>query len=74
MFKNHYTLLRELLPAPALQVGTMLAISDGLATIEHPGGGISKARGTASVGDLVFFRNDVIEGPAPNLPIDVIEI
>lgn len=74
MFKNPYTLLRDLLPVPALQVGTVLSIADGLAAIEHPGGGISQARGVAAVGDKVFFRNGVIEGPAPNLPIEIIEV
>lgn len=74
MFKNPYTLLRDLLPAPALQVGTVLSIADSLASIEHPGGGISLARGAANVGDRVFFRNGVIESQALNLPIELIEI
>jgi hypothetical protein len=74
MFKNPYNLLRDLLPEPALQVGTVLSITSGLAVIEQPGGGISQARGEAAVGDKVFFRNGVIESLAPNLPIDIIEI
>lgn len=74
MFKNPYTLLRDLLPEPALQVGTVLSIVNGVATIELPGGGMAQARGDAAVGLRVFFRNDLIEGLAPNLPVEVIEI
>ena len=74
MFKNPYALLRDLLPDPVLQVGVVLSISGGLATIELPGGGIVKARGDASAGDHVFVRNGVIESQAPNLVIEVIEI
>lgn len=74
MFKNPYALLRDLLPEPALQVGTVLSIVNGVATIELPGGGRAQARGDAAVGLRVFLRNDLIEGLAPNLPVEVIEI
>lgn len=74
MFKNPYALLRELLPEPALQVGTVLSISSGVATLQLPGGARAQARGETTTGARVFFRNDLIEGPAPNLPVEVIEI
>lgn len=74
MFKNPYTLLRDLLPEPALQVGTVMSISSGVATLQLPGGGRTQARGDTAVGLRVFFRNDLIEGPAPDLPIEIIEI
>lgn len=74
MFKNPYTLLRELLPDAPLQVGTVQSISSGVVTIQLPGGGTAQARGDAAAGARVFFRNGVIEGPAPNLPVEVIEI
>lgn len=72
--RNPYKLLRDLLPQPPLQVGTVTAFADGGATLQLPGGGIAKARGNAAVNDHVFFRNEVIEGPAPNLPVEVIEV
>ena len=72
--RNLYNTLLDLLPARPLQVGTVLSISDGTATIELPGGGILQARGEAAAGQRVFVRDGAIEGLAPNLPIEVIEI
>lgn len=74
MLRNPYRLLRELLPEPPLQVGTVLAVDGGVATIELPGGGRLQARGQASVGDRVFVRAGAIEGEAPALPLEVIEV
>lgn len=71
---NPYKLLRDLLPDPPLQVGTVTAFSNGVATIETPGGGIATARGITTVGAHVFFRNELIEGTAPTLTIEVIEV
>lgn len=72
--RNPYALLRELLPEAPLQVGTVSVVSNGVASITLPGGGIAQARGEATVGDKVFFRGGAIEGPAPNLPLVEIEI
>ena len=72
--RNVYNLLRDLLPDPPLQVGTVTALSNGVATIETPGGGTTTARGDTTVGARVFFRNDVIEGPAPTLTVELIEV
>jgi hypothetical protein len=71
---NPLRLLRDLLPEPPLQVGVVIAYNGGVATIECPGGGKAQARGTVNVGDRIFFRNDVIEGPAPDLPVWMINI
>jgi len=74
MFKNAYTLLRDLLPEAPLQIGTVLSVSNGVAALELPGGGIAQARGEAATGARVFFRDGAIEGGAPDLPIEIIEI
>lgn len=71
---NPYTRLLALLPKSPLQVGEVLSLEDGVATVQLPGGGLAQARGTALVGTLVFFRDGAIEGPAPELPIEVIEL
>jgi hypothetical protein len=72
--KNLFRALLDLLPSPPLLVGDVVAYADGVATIELPGGGLQQARGTATIGDRVFFRNDVIEGPAPTLSIELIDV
>lgn len=71
---NLYTQLRGLFPDPPLQVGDVVATDNGVATIELYDGGQVQARGDANVGDRVFFRNGVIEGPAPDLPLEIIEL
>lgn len=74
MSTNPYKLLRDLLPEAPLQVGIVLASDGGVATIELPGGNTVQARGAASVGSRVFIRDNLIEGTAPTLPIELIEI
>jgi hypothetical protein len=74
MPRNPYKALRALVPDPPLLVGTVVGVADGTATIEMPGGGLEQARGAASPGDRVFFRGGAIEGPAPELPIVLIEV
>lgn len=74
MATNLFKALVALLPSSPLQVGTVVAYSNGVATIEVAGGGITQARGQASVDDIVFFRDSVIEGPAPDLTLEIIDV
>lgn len=47
---------------------------DGTAVVvQESGGGLVRVVGEATAGDRVYFRNSTIEGPAPNLPLEVIE-
>lgn len=69
---NPWKELQNLTAGPPLQIGVVVAIEDGIAEIELPGGGRVKARGAAVVDQTVFFRGDVIEGEAPgDLPIEI---
>lgn len=72
--RNPYKRLLDLLPQRPLLVGQVIDYADGVATIQEPGGGISNARGEATIGDDVFFRDGAIEGPAPSLPDEIIEV
>ncbi len=74
MSRNAYRALLNLLPQPALLVGEVIAYSDGVAEIELPDGSVMQARGEVAVSDRVFFRNGLIEGPAPNLTDESIEV
>lgn len=71
---NLFKAFLDLLPGRPLQVGTVLSVSSGVATVELPGGGRLQARGQASVGQRVFVRDGPIEGVAPGLPVEIIEI
>lgn len=69
---NWYTQLKELLAPARVQVATVSAYADGVATLDLPGGGQIRARGqVASVGQKVFVEGGVIQGPAPNLTVIV---
>ena len=54
--------------------GEVKAVDAGVATIMLPGGGVIQARGQATVGQRVFVRDGVIEGPAPDLTDEIIEV
>lgn len=74
MSTNLYRRLRGLFPDAPLQVGDVISVSNGTAVIELPGGARVNARGTATAGQRVFFRDGVIEGQAPDLTLVEIEV
>ena len=71
---NLYEQFRQLIPDQPLQAGTVVGIGSGVVTVALPGGGLIKARGNATVGQKVFVRDDAIEGIAPSLTLEIIEI
>ena len=64
---NIFTQFLALLPKESLAVGTVIATTATGATVQLMGGGIVQARGDATLGQRVFVRAGVIEGPAPTL-------
>ena len=71
---NLYQQFRQLLPGAPLQAGTVIEVGAGVALVVLPGGGLIRARGEVAVGETVFVRDDVIEGVAPALPMEIIDI
>ncbi len=71
---NLYEQFRQLIPDPPLQAGTVVAVGSGVVTVAMPGGGLIKARGAAALGQNVFVRDDAVEGIAPALTLELIEI
>jgi hypothetical protein len=71
---NLYEQFRRLVPDPPLQAGTVVDVGSGVVTVALPGGGLIKARGNAALGQQVFVSDDAIEGEAPTLPLEIIEI
>ena len=77
MSTNLYRALRELLPDPPLQVATVFEVHAGTgdSTVTWPGGSMQRVRGVGvAAGGLAFVRNGVIEGAAPALGLEVIEV
>lgn len=70
---NLFKRFQRLLPQNPLRVGQVLSVDGTAFTVQETGGGLVQVRGEAAVGDKVYFRDSVIEGPAPNLPLEVIE-
>lgn len=73
---NPYKLLKSLLPDPPLQVGTVTAVDGSTVTVQLPDGGTLQARAQIDlqVNDKVFVRDGVVEGEAPALTLEVIEV
>ena len=71
---NLYEQFRQLIPDPLLLAGTVVGVGSGVVTVALPGGGLIRARGSAAIGQKVFVRDDVIEGGAPSLALEIIEI
>ncbi len=72
---NLYEQFRQLIPDPPVQAGTVVGVvGAGSVTVALPGGGLIRARGSAAIGQKVFVRDDVIEGVAPSLTLEIIEI
>jgi len=74
MIYNPYQKLLGLLPKYPRTVGEVISSADGKVIVEQPGGGRLTALGEGTVGTNVFVRDGVVEGPAPALTIEVIEV
>lgn len=74
MSYNVFKQFLSLIPEAPLLIGTVLATANGEATIELPDGTQTKGRGDAVVGSRVFVRDGAIEGTAPALPFESIEV
>mgnify|MGYP003491759293 CR=1 FL=1 len=70
---NLFKRFQALIPTYPLRVGDVIAYDNGVAIIQEQSG-VATARGEVTVGDRVFFRNGVIEGTAPDLTIEIIEV
>lgn len=74
MSTNLFVQFRRLLPGQPLLVCTVISAGSGLAVVEFPDGARITVRGDASSGAKVFVRNGLIEGPAPSLSVELVEV
>lgn len=66
--------LQDLVASPPTEVGDIASFTDGIARVNLVGGGFVNARGVGTAGQRVYVRGGVIEGPAPSLPVDTVEV
>lgn len=71
---NPFVALQRQLAGPSLQVGDVVAGAGSTWTVSLLGGGQVTCRGSAAVGQRVFFRGGLIEGQAPGLPLVTVDI
>jgi hypothetical protein len=73
---NPWKQFKDLLPDSPLLIGEVLSHNpDGTSTVQLIDGGILRARGqSVAIGHNAFIRGGVIEGEAPDLPGQTIEI
>lgn len=69
---NLYRKFRALIPDAPLLVGTVVATMP--LRVELPDGTQIPARGEATLSERVFVRGGAVEGPAPLLPVELIEV
>lgn len=71
---NPYNRLTRLIAGPPTDVGEVLSVTADGVIIGLIGGAQIRAKGEATVGDVVYVRAGVIEGPAPALTGIEIEV
>lgn len=71
---NPFKRLVALTAGPPTDVGEVLSVETDGVIVELVAGPQIRARGAATLGDWVYVRGGVIEGPAPNLSGTEIEV
>lgn len=64
---NPYKQLIRILPKQTIETGEIVAVVDDGVLVDLPTGARIKARGSGTVGDVVYVRDGAIEGDAPIL-------
>lgn len=70
---NLFKRFQRLIPSYPLRIGTVTEVNGTSVLVTEVGGGTVRLVGTATVGEQVYFRNTEVVGPAPDLPVEVIE-
>ncbi len=72
---NLWRQFQDLLPTSVTLIGTVVATHvDHTVSVQLLDGGLLRAAGIAAEGTRVFVRDGRLEGEAPSLPLEVIDI
>ena len=71
---NLYRKFKSIFPDAPLLVGVVQAVAAGGCYVMMPDNSVVFARGTASIGNSVFVKGGAIEGLAPSLIAESIDI
>ena len=71
---NLWKRLKQLLPDAPLLAGEVIQANTYGALVQLPDGSRVSVRGDATVGQHVFIRDGLVEGPAPSFTSVLIEI
>jgi hypothetical protein len=72
---NLWRQFQDLLPTSVTLIGTVVAThADHTVSVQLLDGGLLRVAGSAVEGTRVFVRDGRIDGEAPSLPLEVIEI
>ena len=72
---NLWRQFQDLLPTSVTLIGTVVAThADRTVSVQLLDGGLLRVAGSAVEGTRVFVRDGRIEGEAPSLPLEVIDI
>ena len=74
MITNAYRRLIALLPETPSDVGEVTGVSADGCIVTLLTGALATVRGSASVGDFVYVKDGMIQGPAPVLETVEIEV
>jgi hypothetical protein len=74
MATNLFKQFSRLIPKAPLLIGTVSAQAGGEVLVELPDGRSIRARGSAANGTRVWVRDGLVEGPAPQLQVELIDI
>mgnify|MGYP000901255079 CR=1 len=71
---NPYKRLTQLIAGPPIDVGEVISVEWDGAIVELVSGAQIRVKGEATLGDWVYVRDGVIQGPAPVLTGTTIEV
>jgi hypothetical protein len=72
---NLWRQFQDLLPTSVALIGTVVAThADHTVSVQLLDGGLLRAAGIAAEGTRVFVRDGRLQGEAPSLPLEVIDI